>query len=386
MKIIISILLFVTVSFTSTIEDGIWWKGESLLTFMNKNNIPASVYFELSKTDKELCAEINAGVGFKTLLDDNNKLEQVLIPISEQMQIHIYKDMNGKYVLDIIPIVFTKITQTIIIPITYSPYQDIITTTNNKALANEFIRAFKKTVNFKRIQKGDMLAIKFTQKIRDGKYFGSPVIIGAKIEVNGKKHYMFQNEKDKRYYDEKGRSLTSFFMRIPVKYTRISSKFTQKRWHPILKKYRAHLGVDYAAPRGRKIHAAADGKIIHKGRKGGYGNAIIIRHKGGYKTLYAHMSKYAKVKKGQWVKQGTVIGYVGSTGRSTGPHLHFGLYKNGKAINPYRVLSVTKTKLKGKTRSKFIKYTKKLKVQLNAKINTLAKPMKLSTFNLSYKL
>jgi murein DD-endopeptidase MepM/ murein hydrolase activator NlpD len=136
------------------------------------------------------------------------------------------------------------------------------------------------------------------------------------------------------------------------------------------------LGIDYAAPTGRAIHAAADGKIIFKGRKGGYGNAIIIRHKGGYRSLYAHMSKFAHIKRGQYVKQGKTIGYVGTTGRSTGPHLHFGLYKNSKAINPATVLRVTKNQLTGKIRKRFLKYVKKEKRKLNSK--QYDKPLKLS--------
>ena len=104
------------------------------------------------------------------------------------------------------------------------------------------------------------------------------------------------------------------FLKVPLKYKRISSKFTYKRYHPILKRYRAHLGVDFAAPTGRAVHATADGKIVHKSRKGGYGKTVIIKHKNGYKSLYAHLSSYNnKLKVGSWVKQGDFIGRVGST-------------------------------------------------------------------------
>jgi len=386
LKIILILFLSYFIAFSSSIQEDIWWKGESLITFLDKHKISKDIYFNLSKTDKELCSEIYAGVKYQILYDDNKKVVQILIPISEQMQIYIFQDIKGMYTLDIVPISSQEITATMSVPITYSPYQDIISTTNNKNLANEFIRAFKKSVNFKRIQKGDILAIKYTQKVRNGRYFGVPTILAAKIEVNGRANYIFQNKKDKRYYDFKGRSLTSVFLKVPLRYKRISSKFTQKRWHPILKRYRAHLGIDYAAPSGRKIFATADGKIIHKGRKGGYGKTIMIRHKGGYKSLYAHMSRYAKVKVGQWVKQGKHIGYVGTTGRSTGPHLHFGLYKNGKAVNPARVLSVTKTQLRGKAKKIFISYAKKLKNELNKKPTQNLNNLKLIDFDLVYKM
>ncbi len=387
MKILLTIIFLLTTNIlASTLEEDVWWKGESLITFLDKQHISQDIYFNLSKTDKELCSEITAGIKYQVLYDDKHKLQQALIPISEQMQLHIFKTSKVTYALDIIPIIFTQTTQTMAIPITYSPYQDIITTTNNKTLANEFIRAFKRTINFKRIQKGDILAIKYTQKIRQGKYFGVPTIIGARVEVNKRPKYIFQNQKDKRYYDEKARSFTSFFLKVPLRYNRISSKFTHKRWHPILKKYRAHLGIDYAAPVGRKIFATASGKIISKGRKGGYGKTITIRHKGGYKSLYAHMSRYAKVRVGQWIKQGRHIGYVGSTGRSTGPHLHFGLYKNGKAVNPSRVLSVTKNKLQGKAKKTFLKYAKNLTKELIKQSKLVEKPLKLVNFKTLYQV
>jgi len=387
LKIILSFILSVTISFASYVHEDIWWKGESLLTFFDKHQIPKDIYFNLSKEDKELCSEIYAGVLFQILYDENNKLEQALIPISEQMQIHIFKNIKGKFVLDIIPISYYEVQQNISIKIKNSPYQDILKATGNKALANEFVLAFKNSVNFKRLRADDVVSIIFKQKIRSGRYFGVPDILGASVKMRRKTYYIFQNPDDKRYYDNKGKSLTSFLLKIPLKYKRISSRFTHKRWHPILKRYRAHLGVDFAAPTGRKIVASASGRIIHKGRKGGYGKTIIIRHKGGLKTLYAHLNSYnKKIKVGSWVKQGHFIGRVGSTGRSTGPHLHFGLYKNGRAINPLKVISVTKTKLVGKKRKTFMKIVKSLKNDLDNSVDYANVPMKLEQFDFSYKI
>jgi murein DD-endopeptidase MepM/ murein hydrolase activator NlpD len=198
-------------------------------------------------------------------------------------------------------------------------------------------------------------------------------------EVRGKAKYIFK--KDNRYYDQKARSLTNYLFKVPLRYNRISSKFSLKRWHPILKKYRAHLGIDYAAPTGTKVRASADGKVIFKGRKGGYGKVIIIRHKDGLKTLYAHLSRFrAGLRVGKWVHQGNYIGNVGSTGRSTGPHLHFGLYKNNRAINPAKMVVVAKTKLRGKKRRDFIKYAKKSINKLKLAVKEQPKPIKIDTF------
>jgi murein DD-endopeptidase MepM/ murein hydrolase activator NlpD len=301
------------------------------------------------------------------------------------MQIHIFKDENKKYVLDIIPIEFNEIRQSITIPIKNSPYQDIIETTGNKALANEFIIAFKKSVNFKRLHKDDLISIIFNQKIRSGKYFGTPQILAASVQIRKKIYYIFLNQDDKKYYNDQAKSLTTFLLRMPLRYTRISSKFTQKRYHPILKKYRAHLGVDFAAPIGRKVKAAAHGKIIHKGEKGGYGKTIMIKHSNGLKSLYAHLNNYNnKIKLGEYVQQGDYIGRVGTTGRSTGPHLHFGLYQNNRAINPLKIISVTKTKLVGKKKRDFVKMIQNIKIELKESHNN--KILKIENFKLSYKI
>jgi murein DD-endopeptidase MepM/ murein hydrolase activator NlpD len=228
-----------------------------------------------------------------------------------------------------------------------------------------------------------MIAIKYSQKIRMGKYFGTPVIDGVFVKMKYQKDkYVFVNEQDGRYYDDEGRSLTSVFFKVPLRYNRISSKFTYKRYHPILKQYRAHLGVDFAAPTGRKIWSTADGKVIHKGRKGGYGHTVIVKHANGYKSLYAHMSKYSsRIKVGSRVKQGTLLGYVGSSGRSTGPHLHFGLYKNGRAVDPQKVMRYSKKILSGKQKTQYLKQIQPLKDKLS-KVETTKDNLKIEKFEL----
>ena len=382
MRVLFYFILFMNILFASEVKELKWSKGETLLTFLEKRSIANDIYFSLSKTDKELCSEISAGVTYQILLDKEDKIEQVLIPISEEMQLHIFKKKNS-YELDIIPIEFSEFEETIAIPIKSSPYQDIIESTGNKTLANEFIRVFKRSIDFRKMRKGDFVAVKFKQRIRMGRYFGAPKIEGAMVEVRKRKHYIFKNEQDEKYYDEKARSMTNFFFKVPLRYKRISSKFSYKRYHPILKRYRAHLGVDYAAPTGRRIYASAAGKVIHKGNKGGYGKTVVIRHSNGYKTLYAHMHKYSsKIRRGSYVKQGQHIGYVGSSGRSTGPHLHFGLYKNGRAINPQKVVRVAKSTLKGKKKKKFLKRINSVKKILHKQVAKASLPTKLDIFRL----
>jgi murein DD-endopeptidase MepM/ murein hydrolase activator NlpD len=192
------------------------------------------------------------------------------------------------------------------------------------------------------------------------------------IEMRGKRHAVYLNS-DERYYNEKGMQVEGFLLARPVRNARISSGFTLSRYHPILHRYRAHLGIDYAAPRGTPIMAAGNGTVIFAGRTRGYGNLIKIRHADGYVTLYAHQKAFRKgIRRGKRVKQGEVIGYIGTTGLSTGPHLHFGLYKNGRAINPASVVQVTTTELKGKERKQFIAKKAKLDKLLET---ALAHPM-----------
>lgn len=156
------------------------------------------------------------------------------------------------------------------------------------------------------------------------------------------------------YYDPDGKSVQSAFLKAPLQFKRISSYFTKKRFHPILKRYRAHEGIDYAAPIGTPVSVIGDGIVKKAQYSGGYGNLVIVKHPNGYETYYGHLSKYGKgVKKGARVKQGQVIGYVGSTGLSTGPHLDFRINKNGVFFDYLKMKMPSAKVLKGKDKEDF---------------------------------
>jgi len=375
------VLLFWAIALTaSTLQVENWAKGETFLTFLEKNSLPLKIYYDLAPQEQELAAEIMSGVKYQILKSEDDVIEQVLIPIGEELQLHIIKNADS-YTLTTTPISYQEEKLTVTVEINSSPYQDIINETNNYLLAHEFIQAFKNSVNFKRLRKGDRVVIFYKKRTRLGRQFGSPKIEAAMVEVRGNKNYVFSYNKG-RFYDSKGKEVEGFFLAKPVNYRRISDGFTYKRWHPILHRYRAHLGIDYAANRGTPIRAAGNGKIVQLGRKGGYGKTITIRHDNGYKTLYAHMRGYRKgMRRGKWVKKGQVIGYVGSTGMSTGPHLHFGLYKNNHAINPNSVIKVTKSKLTGKKRKEFFTYIKKYKKEIEVALNDYENPIKEKSFD-----
>ncbi len=348
------LLFFLLVSFlnASHVEDFRWKSNETYLMFLQRLGLPQKdLYYNLDKEDQKMTEEIRSGVNYQIVLDDKNpkQIEQILIPMSDELQIHIYKDKNGKYRFETIPIIQSKETKAFTLRIDHSPYYDIVKKTGSKKLATIFMQAYKHSLDFKKgVRKGDRLAMLYEQKYRLSHPFSMPILKASVIELGKKKHFLYLGD-DERYYDERGKQVEGFLLRRPIRGARITSRFTRKRWHPVLHKYRAHLGVDFGARSGTPIHAAGSGRIVFAGYTRGYGNLIKIRHQDGYLTLYAHQKKFRRgIRRGKYVKKGQVIGYVGSTGLSTGPHLHFGLYKNGRAINPLRVVQVTVKQLRGK--------------------------------------
>jgi murein DD-endopeptidase MepM/ murein hydrolase activator NlpD len=162
------------------------------------------------------------------------------------------------------------------------------------------------------------------------------------------------------------------FMRNPVKFSRISSGFTQRRWHPVLKKWRSHKGVDYAAPIGTPVKAAGEGKVAFVGRKGGYGKVVILQHQDKYSTVYGHLSGYAKgLKRGKRVRQGQLIGYVGQTGLASGPHLHYEFRVDGQHRNPLKVTFLPAATIDQKFQTAFNEVSRPLLAQLDSLNRTL---------------
>ncbi|MGJ0312081.1 peptidoglycan DD-metalloendopeptidase family protein [Aliarcobacter cryaerophilus] len=371
-KIILLICILFNTLFSAQIEELSWQKGESFLTFLEKNKIPLKLYYDLDKEDQELCSEIQSGNRFFSYTEEDGSLIQALIPVSLDMQIHIYKDSSNEYKFQTLPINYTEKSELIAIPITESISNNIQKATGDVTIAAILNTLFSNSnADFKKMKKGDFIAIEYNQKTYMGKLHGMPEINAAMIQINGKPFYRFRNSKDDKYYDENGVGFTkTYLFQIPLTFTRISSPFTNKRYHPVLKRYRAHLGTDFAAPTGRNIYAASDGKVEFVGTQSGYGKTIIINHQNGYKTLYAHQNGFAKgLRQGQMIKKGTHIGYVGSTGLSSGPHLHLGMYKNNVAIDPMTVLQKPKFEgLDPKEKPIFLANTKAIISKFNNQI------------------
>ncbi|MBI5885273.1 MAG: peptidoglycan DD-metalloendopeptidase family protein [Deltaproteobacteria bacterium] len=197
------------------------------------------------------------------------------------------------------------------------------------------------------IRKGDRFSLLYEALYVDGRSIKTGRVLGAEMENDGRRitavYFHGGGSKKPGYYDESGASLSRTLLKSPLRYRRISSYFSRNRFHPILKKYRPHHGIDYSAPTGTPVEAAGGGRITFAGWKSGYGNFIEVKHHNSYSTGYGHLSKIRSgIRKGVSVDQGDVIGYVGSTGISTGPHLHYEVRQGGRVVNPLGLKSEPK--------------------------------------------
>ena len=206
------------------------------------------------------------------------------------------------------------------------------------------------------IHKGDSFRILSEMLYVDGVPVKTGRLLGAEMENGGKSYtaIYYEGKNGKGYYDEKGRSLKKTLLKSPLRFRRITSTFSKGRYHPILKRYRPHHGIDYGAPSGTPIESAGSGVVKYAGWKGGYGKYIEVKHSNGYTTAYGHLSRIGKgVRSGSKVDQGQVIGFVGSTGISTGPHLHYEVKAGGRLINPLSIKSIPGVPVPKKELSQF---------------------------------
>ena len=217
------------------------------------------------------------------------------------------------------------------------------------AIATMTGEIFQYDIDFTDAQKGERFSVVYEQIWREGERIGTGNIAAATFTTGGKTYsgFRFEHEGKVGYYTADGRPLKKAFIRMPIPYARITSGFSKARKHPVLGRTRAHQGVDYGAGTGTPIHAAGDARVSFVGWKGGYGRTVVLDHGKGYTTLYAHMSRFGKYKPGQSIKQGTVIGYVGSSGLATGPHLHYEFRIGGVHRNPLTVTMPPPEPLKG---------------------------------------
>ncbi len=371
--IIVLVLLVSHMLYAAKLSTHKWQKGETFSEYLTSRSIHPDILKSISKEDLKFISEIQGGETFYELREEDGELLQALIPLGEEMQIRVAKEhQSGIYSFDIVPIAYKKQEYGATVEIRNNPHTDVKNSLNHPALADKMGQLLKGAINTKKLQKGDKISFIYEQKTRMGQPCYMPKIKIAMLESRGKKQFIYADEdgygytstKKSQAYTVKGKKKITYTRRVPIKskasrfgmplrHVRITSHFSHRRYHPILKRYRPHHGTDFGARRGTPLLAVNSGKVIFAGRMGGYGKVVKIKHNGGYVSLYAHQSRI-RVKRGQWVKKGQIIGYVGSTGRSTGPHLHFGMTKNGRWINPMKVLR--KKSAGGTVLKKFTKY------------------------------
>ena len=223
-----------------------------------------------------------------------------------------------------------------------SLYETLVDQGVNILVANGLSEIFGWEVDFFRLYKGDGFKVIYEKRFVDDKPYGIGQIIAAEFEHRGEIYeaYFYESDDAYGYYDEVGNSVQKALLKAPFKYSqRISSNFSYNRFHPVLKRRMPHYGVDYAAPMGTPVISVGDGEVITSRYNGAAGNMVKIRHNSTYSTAYLHLNGYASgIKEGRKVKQGQVIGYVGKTGRVTGVHLHYNVYKNDQPVNPEKLV------------------------------------------------
>ena len=239
----------------------------------------------------------------------------------------------------------------------------------NPMLALDLSDAFAWAVDFFGLYQGDGFKALYDELYVDDKSVGIGTIHAAWFEHRGQKYYAFRFMQDSvsSYWDEEGNSLRKAFLKAPLRFSRISSRFSYNRKHPVLKIYRPHTGVDYAAPEGTPVVALGDGVVIEKGYNNSAGNYVKIRHNSIYTTGYNHFSQFGKgIAKGVRVTQGQVIGYVGKTGYATGPHLDLRFWKSGKPVDPLKIEAPSVEPIKQENREAFLKLVAEYRVKLDS--------------------
>lgn len=306
-----------------------------------------------------LCEKTDSGLVAKKMVYEENAVDYVVFNLDDSA--YIYRAQND----------VERRTREVSGIINGSLYETLEQNDMNPALAVRMADIFAWSVDFYKIQKGDKFKVIYDEDYVDGVSTGIGEIHAIVFNNAGRDNYAFYYEKDAShegdYYDEEGNSMKKMFLKSPVKFSRISSRFNLKRFHPVTKVVKAHLGTDYAAPYGTPILATADGVVEEAQFKAYNGNYVKIRHNGQYKTQYLHMSKIGKgISRGARVKQGDVIGYVGSTGLATGPHVCYRFWKDGKQVDPFGQKQMFAEPLAAQYKSDYMAKLKKTKATLDA--------------------
>lgn len=338
-------LLYGIESDNYNINEGTIEEGETLGAILNRFGVTPQQIDKIAKQSEDVFSVKNMRAGHKYSTfqskDSTARLNYFVYDID--LTKYLVFNLSNPDSLDIYmsekDVDIERVTKSA--TINSSLYEAALENDMSPNLAMELADIYAWSIDFFGLQKGDNFKVIYDNKYVDSTNIGNGTIWGAWFEHGGKIYYAIPFIQDGKlsYWDENGNSLRKAFLKAPLKFSRISSRFSNSRLHPVLRIRRPHYGVDYAAPAGTPVHAVADGVVIAKGYAGGGGNTVKIKHNNGkFVSGYLHLRGYAKgLAVGKRVKQGDLIGYVGSTGLSTGPHLDFRLWQNGKPIDPLKV-------------------------------------------------
>ncbi len=321
-----------------TIEDTIEC-GENLFHIFKRNGLNLADLFTIKQAAAGIhrLRELQRGQRYSIAVDDQNCVDSLVYWIDDEFLLKVERNENGFQAQR------CKIPyETRILTLRGSIEDNLVSSIGEGKerllLALKLSDIFAWDIDFTSdVQKGDAYSIVAEGLYIDGQFRRYGKILSAVFVNDGNRHVAYRFEWDGRadYFDAEGKSLRKAFLRAPLSFRRISSHFSRKRRHPVLRIYRPHRGVDYAAARGTPVSSTRDGRVIFAGRKGQYGKLVIIKHGNRYVTYYGHLSRFARgIRRGVTVNQGDVVGYVGATGLATGPHLHYEIRQAGRFINP----------------------------------------------------
>jgi murein DD-endopeptidase MepM/ murein hydrolase activator NlpD len=317
-------------------------KGETLYDIFKKYKLDIADLLRLKEASADIhrLKELDPGQKYKILVDDDKSINSFVYWIDDDSILHITRT-GSEFCAEKKSVEYEKRILQIAGKIKDNLISSIGGGRENLMLAFQLSDIFAWDIDFTTdLRDEDVFKIIVEGLFLDGKFKKYGNILSAEFINNGEiyRAYRFGRDGEANYYDAEGKSLRKSFLKAPLNFRRISSTFSERRLHPILKIRRPHHGLDYAAPVGTPVSAVSDGTILFAGYRGQYGNLVVIRHKKNWKTYYGHLSKIGRdIRRGKKVQQGQVVGYVGSTGLATGPHLHYEIRVHNRPVNPLKV-------------------------------------------------
>ena len=314
----------------------------AILDRLGIDDAPALGYLRTAPEMREVARQLRPGQAISAYTTLEGRLVRAEFPLATPGERLVVEQQNGRFTSrsELLPSTVTTAYRSGEIQTSLFAATDAADIPD--AVAVQLAEIFSGEIDFHRdLRRGDRFHVSYETMMANGRPVKSGRILAAEFVHDGRvlrAVYFDDGSGSGTYYDAEGKSLRKAFLRSPLEFSRVTSGFTNARFHPVLKRWRAHQGVDYGAPTGTRVRATSDGVVDFVGKQGGYGNLVILRHHGNHSTAYGHLSRFAAgLRKGARVSQGDIIGFVGATGLASGPHLHYEFRVGGKPVNPLRI-------------------------------------------------